>query len=59
MPFFLQENKSKVLELILHDLKGNWCKMMALVYLHMLIGVATKNIETQSPELMLMLTQGA
>jgi hypothetical protein len=33
--------------------------MMALIYLHMLIGVATKNTETQSLELMLMLTQGA
>jgi hypothetical protein len=59
MPFLLQENRCKVLELIPHDLEGNWCKMMALVYLHMLTGVAISNTETQSPELMLMLTQGA
>ncbi len=56
MPFLLQENKSKVLELIPHDLEGNWCKMMALVYFHMLTGVVTRNMEMQSPKLMLMLT---
>jgi len=59
MPFLLQENKCKVLELIPHNLEGNQCEMMVSVCLCMLIGVMIRNMGTQPPEPILMLTQGA
>ncbi len=39
-----QEKKCKVFEIILHDLKGNHCEIIAFVYLCMLFGVFTRNI---------------
>jgi hypothetical protein len=48
-----------VLELIPHDLEGNQCKLMALICLHMLTNVTTRNTRTQLPEPLLMLTQGS
>ncbi len=48
-----------MLEFILHDLEGNRCEMMVLVCFRMLTGVVTRNMRTQPPELILMLTQGA
>jgi hypothetical protein len=58
MPFLLQETKCKVFKVILHDLEGNWCKMMALVYLHMPTNVTTRNTKMQPQEPMLMVIQG-
>jgi len=36
MMFLPQENKCKVLEIVLHDLERNQCKMMALICFRML-----------------------
>ncbi len=45
--------------LIPHDLEGNQCKMMTLVYEDMLIGVTTRNTKMQPLEPMLMIIQRA
>jgi hypothetical protein len=59
MMFLPQENKCKVLEIVLHDLERNQCKMMALICFRMLTGVTMRNMKMQPPKPMLMLTQGA
>jgi hypothetical protein len=41
-----QENKCKVLEIILEKFEGNRCKMMVLLYLHMLMNVLNLTTRT-------------
>jgi hypothetical protein len=44
VPSGYNENKCKVLEIILEDLEGNCCEMMVLVCFQMLTSVAIQNV---------------
>jgi hypothetical protein len=57
VPSGYQENKCKVFEIIMKDLKWNCCEMMASMCLHMLTGVAIQNVGTRSLESILMITK--
>ncbi len=48
-----------MLEIIPHDLEGNWCEMMALVCFHKLMNVAINNTRTQPLERNWMIMEGA
>jgi hypothetical protein len=48
--FIEQQNKCKVLEIILHDLGGNHYEIIAFVYFQMFYGMAKKNVTTNTNE---------
>jgi hypothetical protein len=53
-----QENKCKLFEIILLDLKGNCCEIIAFVCLHMFFGVSTINITIVTNEKVICITSG-
>jgi hypothetical protein len=57
MPFGYQENKCKVLEIILEDLEGNHCEMMVSMCFRMLTSVTIQNIGTQPLQPILMIIE--
>lgn len=57
--FQLEKKKCKVLEIVLDDLEGNLCEIIAFVYLWMLSKLPTSNTRTKATPRTLMITSKA
>jgi hypothetical protein len=56
--FKTQENKCKVLEIILYDLDKNHCEIIASMCFHMFFGVAMRNVAIGEDKQVLRITEG-
>ncbi len=56
-PCTFQENNCKVFKIILHDLEGNWCEMMAFSVSQHAYGVVTTNVASELAKAVLMIME--